>query len=492
MIAYIVRRLAYAVPIITGIVVLTFLLFFVVNSPDDMARRILGEKRASPEAIEAWKREHAYDLPLFVNGKESGLRKLTSTLFFQKCARLLAFDLGRSDVTGREIGSEIRRRMGPSLTMAVPTFALGLAVNITIALIIAFCRGTYLDRWGTVVCVFMMSVSSLFYIIGGQFLFAKWLRLFPISGFDWGASTPKFVFLPVVIGVVAGIGGGVRYYRTVMLEEIGRDYVRTARAKGLSEPAVLFGHVLKNAMIPILTSAVTAIPFLFMGSLIMESFFSIPGLGSMTIEAIHGQDFAVVRSMVYLSAILFITGLLMADISYTLVDPRITLSAGDTHNVYGGPSAADVAKFVGSFAGLAALAAVVYLGASWLSRASARAGFRVPLLSNAALVGAIAGVVLFWRRARRKELWQNAWREVRRNRLAVVSLSVLAVYVSVAVLDSATWRDVERKEDGTPRLTERGRYVLTRPRSSWAGSPRSSQYHSRSSSASSPGSSAAG
>jgi len=465
MIAYLVRRLLYAVPIILGIMVLTFLLFFVVNTPDDMARRILGEKHATPEVIENWKREHNYDLPLFFNGHEEGLSRFTATLFFQKCARLLAFDLGRSDVTGRDIASEIRRRMGPSLAIAVPTFVLGLAVNITTALIIAFCRGTYLDRWGTVLCVLLMSISSLFYIIGGQFVFTQWLRLFPISGFDWGASMPKFVFLPALIGVVAGIGAGVRYYRTVVLEEMGRDYVRTARAKGLGEGAVLFRHVLKNAMIPILTSAVTAIPFLFMGSLIMESFFAIPGLGSMTITAIQAQDFAVVRSMVYISAILYITGLLMTDISYTLVDPRITLGAGDTHSLYGGPSVLDIAKLLGSFLAFAALAAGVYFGVRWLSQLPAVADLRVPLVPNAALAGVILGLSLFWLHARRKELWQNAWREVRRNRLAVASLAVLGVYVLIAALDSVTWRDLERHADGAPRVTKSGRAVLAPSRS---------------------------
>jgi peptide/nickel transport system permease protein len=465
LLAYIIRRLLYAVPVVLGVMVLTFLLFFVVNTPDDMARHILGEKHATPEAIEKWKREHSYHLPLFYNPAERRLGTVTNTLFFQKCARLLAFDLGQSDVTGRDIAAEIRRRMGPSLAIAVPTFLIGMAVEITIALIIAFCRGTYLDRWGTVTCVFLMSVSSLFYIIGGQFLFAQWLRLFPISGFDWGAAMPKFVVLPVVIGVVAGIGGSVRYYRTVMLEEMGRDYVRTARAKGLGEGAVLFRHVLKNAMIPILTSAVAAIPFLFMGSLIMESFFAVPGLGSMTISAIQAQDFAVVRSMVYLSAILFIIGLLLTDISYTLVDPRITLGAGDTQSLHGGPSLRDAGKVVAGIVILAALAAGVYFGLRKLSKLPAVAESRVPLAPNLAFAATVAGGVLFWLHARRQDLWQNAWREVRRNRLAMASLAVLAVYVLIAALDSVSWRDAERDEAGQPRLTQAGASVLAPARS---------------------------
>ncbi len=465
MIAYLLRRLLYAVPIVAGVVVLTFLVFFVVNKPDDMARRILGEKHATPEAIESWKRAHGYHLPPFFNRDETGVRKVTATLFYRKCARLAVFDLGRSDVTGRDIAAEIRRRMWPSLAIAAPTFLLGMVVYVSTALVIAFCRGTYLDRWGTVVCVLMMSISSLFYIIVGQFVFAGWLRLFPISGFDWSAAMPKFVFLPVLIGVVAGVGGSVRFYRTVMLEEVGRDYVRTARAKGLGEAAVLFRHVLKNAMIPILTRAVTAIPFLFMGSLIMESFFAIPGLGSMTITAIHTSDFAVVRSMVYISAILFIVGLLLTDISYTLVDPRITLGAGDTRNIYGGPSVRDLAKFLVSFAILASLAAGLYFGVRRLLQEPAVANLRVPLVSNAAAAATVLGALAFWLHARRTLLWQRAWQEVRKSRLAMISLAVLAVYVAVALLDSASWRDVERDAAGSPRVTAAGHPVLAPARS---------------------------
>lgn len=276
---------------------------------------------------------------------------------------------------------------------------------------------------------------------------------------------PKFVVLPVLIGVVAGVGRSVRFYRTVMLEEVGRDYVRTARAKGLGEAAVLFRHVLKNAMIPILTSAVTAIPFLFMGSLIMESFFAIPGLGSMTITAIHASDFAVVRSMVYIGAILYIVGLLLTDISYTLVDPRITLGAGDTRNIYGGPSARDLAKFLLSLVLLASVAGGLYFGVQALLENPTIANLRVPLVSSAAVAATVLGALGFWLHARRALLWQNAWREVRKNRLAMVSLAVLAIYVAIAVLDSVSWRDVELDADGSPRVTAAGHPVLTPPRS---------------------------
>jgi len=190
---------------------------------------------------------------------------------------------------------------------------------------LVFFRHTYVDFQGVVLCVVMMSISSLFYIISGQFLLGKLLRLVPISGFDAGVNSIKFLVLPVIIGVIYGIGGSTRLYRTIFLEEIERDYVKTARAKGLSETRVLFHHVLKNGLIPILTSSVAIIPLLFMGSLIMESFFAIPGLGSYTIDAIRNEDFAIVRAMVFLGSFLYIVGLLLTDISYTLVDPRIRL-----------------------------------------------------------------------------------------------------------------------------------------------------------------------
>ena len=324
MFAYIVRRLLYALPILIGVNLITFALFFIVNSPDDMARMHLGVKRVTPEAIERWKAERGYDRPLFVNTQASGREKLTDTIFFDEALRMFAFDFGRAD-DGRDIAQEIRDRMRPSLAIALPTFVLGLFVSVSFALMLVFFRASYLDFWGVVLCVAMMSISSLFYIIGGQWLVSKVWALVPISGYAPGLDAARFLVLPVLISIVAGIGANARWYRTIFLEEISKDYVRTARAKGLSELAVLFRHVLKNAMIPILTGVVVVIPLLFMGSLIVESFFGIPGLGSYTIDAINAQDFAVVRAMVFIGSVLYIVGLLLTDISYTLVDPRVRL-----------------------------------------------------------------------------------------------------------------------------------------------------------------------
>jgi peptide/nickel transport system permease protein len=215
--------------------------------------------------------------------------------------------------------------MWPSLAIAIPMFLVGILLNITFAMTLAFFRGTYLDLWGVVGCVILLSISTLFYVIGGQYVIGKLLNLTPISGYDTGFAAVKFLILPVVVGIVSGIGASTRLYRTIFLEEINKDYIRTARAKGLSEARVLFKHGLKNAMIPILTGVVVIIPALFLGSLILESFFGVPGLGSYTIDGIRSQDFGIVRAMVFLGSTLYIVGLILTDVSYTLVDPRVRL-----------------------------------------------------------------------------------------------------------------------------------------------------------------------
>ena len=324
MIAYIVRRALYAIPILIGVNLLTFALFFLVNTPDDMARLQLGVRRVTAEAVEKWKAEHGYDKPKFYNAAAQGVARITETIFFQKSVRLFVFDFGNSD-DGRSIRRDISTRMWPSLAVQVPVLMVGLAVNITFALLMAFFRNTYLDFWGVVFCVAMMSISMLFYIIGGQYVFSKIWNLVPISGFLPGTDAFRFLILPVAVSAFAGIGSGSRLYRTFFLEEMGKDYVRTARAKGLSETTVMFRHVLKNGLIPILTGVVAVLPLLFLGALILESFFGIPGLGSYTIDAIQNQDFSIVRSMVFLGSVLYILGLLMTDISYTLADPRVRI-----------------------------------------------------------------------------------------------------------------------------------------------------------------------
>jgi peptide/nickel transport system permease protein len=253
----------------------------------------------------------------------TGLDIFTKTLFFQKSVRFFWFDFGQSDRQNLDISRQVLTRMGPSLMITVPAFILGLGLNLFIAMIVAYCRGTYVDKMVAIICIILMSIMSLFYYFLAQIVFGVWIKLLPVSGYLPGFNAIRFVLLPIACSVVIGIGGGVRFYRTIFLEETNKDYVTTARAKGLTRFVVLFKHVLKNAMIPILTNVVLVIPMLFVGSLILESFFAIPGLGRFTLEGIHAQDFRIVGSMVYLGAFLYILGLILTDISYTLVDPRI-------------------------------------------------------------------------------------------------------------------------------------------------------------------------
>jgi len=321
MLTYIIRRILYALPILLGVNIITFALFFIVNSPDDMARIHLGGKRVTQEQIIQWKSTHDYDKPLFINNNQNGLNKITDTLFVQQTIKLLQLDFGVSD-TGRNISYDIRQRMWPSLAIAVPSLIIGLVLNISLAMLMIFFRGSYIDNIGGILCIILMSISTLFFIIGGQFLFAKILKWFPISGYD-DLIVYKFVALPILVAVISSIGMDVRWYRTLFLEELHKEYVNTAKAKGLTHLNILFKHIFKNALIPIVTTVVIIIPHLFLGSLLLESFFDIPGLGSYTIDAIGQQDFAIVKSMVFLGAILYIIGLVLTDIIYTLVDPRI-------------------------------------------------------------------------------------------------------------------------------------------------------------------------
>lgn len=325
MINYIVRRIGYGLLILIGVNIFTFILFFAVNTPDDMARMNIGGKRVTQDAIEKWKIERGYNKPLLWNDQQEGVEKLTKTIFFERSVPLFALEFGASD-SGRDIGYELRKRAGPSIALTIPTFLLGIFAVIVFSLTLVFFRNTYLEFWGVALAVFLLSVSGLFYIIAGQFFFSKILKLVPISGFSAGLDMFVFLALPVVIGIVSRLGGEALFYRTMFLEEIGKDYVRTARSKGLSETVVLFRHVLHNALLPILTSTVAVLPLLFLGALIMESFFGVPGLGSYTIDAINAQDFAVVRAMVFVGSLLYIVGLILTDISYTVADPRIRLS----------------------------------------------------------------------------------------------------------------------------------------------------------------------
>ena len=322
---YIVRRILYGILILVGVNLLTFVLFFTVSTPDDMARLNIGGKYITQQQIDNWKEQHGYNKPLLWNAEASGSDKLVDTVFWERSIRLFVLDFGSSDA-GRDIGHEIATRIGPSVALQIPVFALTIFVSIVFSLAMVFFRGSYLDFWGVVLTVVLLSISSLFYIIAGQYAFSKLMRVVPISGFADGLGLVKFLLLPVAISLVARLGYDARLYRAMFLEELSRDYVRTARAKGLSEQIVLFKHVLRNALIPVITNVFTIFPVLFLGSVVFESFFGIPGLGSYTIESIGQQDFAVVRAMVFLGAILYVIGYVLADIAYTVADPRVRLA----------------------------------------------------------------------------------------------------------------------------------------------------------------------
>lgn len=322
MIGYIIRRISYSIPILIGVNIITFVLFFMVNSPTDMAIFQLGQKYVSQEAIESWKKSRGYDKPLFINTQAHGLDQITKTIFFEKSLALFKFNFGLSDA-GRSISKDILERMGPSIAIAVPSLLLGVGLYIAMALGILFFKETYLDMASVWLCVAMMSISSLFYIVGAQYLMAKIFKWVPISGYVGGFWGIKFLILPILVGIIGSLGASVRWYRTLFLEEVNKDYIRTAKAKGLSPYGILTRHLLPNAMIPILTGVVVLLPFLFLGSLLTESFFGIPGLGSYTVDAINQQDFAIVRSMVFLGSVLYIIGLILTDITYTWIDPRI-------------------------------------------------------------------------------------------------------------------------------------------------------------------------
>jgi peptide/nickel transport system permease protein len=327
MTGYIIRRIAYGALILLGVNLATFFLFFTVNTPDDMARLNIGGKRVTQEQIVKWKVERGYDKPLYVNTARSGTEQITDTIFWERSVSLFTLNFGRADAeSAGDIGYQVRTRMVASLKLAVPLFILQVIFSTVFALLLVMFRHTKLDFWGVVLCVLMLSISSLFYIIVGQFLFSKVFRLAPISGYAEGLSAAKFLVLPILLSLLARLGGEARLYRAMFLEESGKDYVRTARAKGLSEMAVLFRHVLRNALIPIITSAGGYLPFVFLGSLVFESFFGIPGLGAYVIDAIAGQDFAIVRTMVFLGSLLYIATYIVIDIAYTWADPRVRLS----------------------------------------------------------------------------------------------------------------------------------------------------------------------
>lgn len=317
MTAFIIRRLLYTAPIVCGVLLLTFVMFTLVGG--DISYQIAG-KNADAETIAEIRHEYGLDKPLFVGEKGDRF----NSQFIAHFKNALTFNFGY-DLNRELILERIARGVMPSLSLTVPMFLGTLILSISLALIAAFVRGSWLDITLVVVCVAGMSTPYLSFIIFGQYVFAYQLDWFPIF---YVPDQPIWVSvaLPAMIGVAAGLGGGLRFYRTIMLDEMRNDYVRTAFAKGLATRTVLFKHVLKNAMIPIVTNVVLSIPYLVLGSLLLERFFGIPGLGDMMIQAINARDFFVLNAITFMMSLLIIVFTLLTDICYAWVDPRVSLS----------------------------------------------------------------------------------------------------------------------------------------------------------------------
>jgi peptide/nickel transport system permease protein len=309
MLVYILRRILASIPIVFGVALLTFVLFNFVGG--DPVLQMVG-KHATVEQIEELRVQYGFDQPKHVQ-------------FVKFLKEIVTFDYGRSYATKRPISEMIADGIGPSLTLTIPAFLITTFLSIAISLFVAYFRGRTIDRLVVVLCVFGLSIPMLGYILFGQYYLAYQLSWFPISGFDAGwPERFSYVALPVLLWVLVSLGYEVRFYRTAILEETQQDYVRTARAKGLSEPRVFFKHVLKNSMVPIVTNIVIEIPLLVTGAFLLESFFSIPGVGGITIDAINNSDLPVLKAMTVVISLLTIFGNLLTDIAYTFVDPRVS------------------------------------------------------------------------------------------------------------------------------------------------------------------------
>jgi peptide/nickel transport system permease protein len=306
MVAYIVRKLLLSIPILLGIVAITFVLFVLV-APDPA--RVQAGKQKSEAQLQAIRQRLGTDVSKprqFVN--------------------ILTFHFANSYRYQESVWKLFARKAPVSLAIQVPAFFIELGLQLALALIVASNRGKLLDYGTTFVAVLGMSVPAISLYIASQWFFGAWLKWFPVAGWSAGFFFAlHFAALPILVTIIGNLGYGVRFYRTVILEEINSDYVRTARAKGVSARETLFTHVLGNVMIPVVTNTVVTLPLLFMGSIILEQLFQIPGFGALFVESIHAQDQPVVMSITYVTSVLYLLMLIVTDIAYTIVDPRVTL-----------------------------------------------------------------------------------------------------------------------------------------------------------------------
>jgi peptide/nickel transport system permease protein len=311
MAAYLIRRLWQMIPTLIGVVLLVFFLFKAFGG--DPAE-ILGGLNASPEQINAIREQLGLNAPWWV---QLGI--------FAK--QIVTFDWGRSWATNEAVSNLFATRLPATLTVMVPILILDTLVAIPIALLVAYVRGSLTDRAIMIITTVALSISFLVYVIVGQYFFAFRLGWFPVQGWSDSVWTNLLVYapLPVMLAVLVGIAPQTRLYRTFFLDEIGQDYVRTARAKGLTEQRIMLTHVMRNAMIPILTNVAVSLPSIFVGSFLIEVFFSIPGLGREVLLAVNRSDYPVIQAVtVYLAVITMFVNL-ATDMLYKLVDPRVVL-----------------------------------------------------------------------------------------------------------------------------------------------------------------------
>lgn len=309
MLKYVLRRVLEVIPTTFGILLLTFVLFNVVGGSP--AESVLG-KNATAESIAAFNAKYGYDKPLIFAADSQFVRFITS---------LMKGDFGYSVDLKEPVADVLLRGVGPSLSLTLPIFVGATISGLLFALMAAAWRGKFVDKTILVVSTILMSVNYVVWVLAGQFLLSFKAGLFPI----WGYNGWFYLALPVLIGIVCALGIDVRFYRTAILDEIYKPYVLTARAKGLSRATILLKHVLRNALIPIVTYISLAIPYLFTGSLLLESFFGIPGLGSVSLNAIQSSDMAVVRTVVALGALLYQFINLLTDLAYAALDPRVRM-----------------------------------------------------------------------------------------------------------------------------------------------------------------------
>ena len=317
---FVLRRLLQAVFTVFGVMLLTFVLFRVVAG--DVSAMFVPRKANYQEQREKWLQKHGLDKPALVNRKapyQFWKGEFWDTQFFWHLRSSALFE-GRSYATEEKLQDIIAKRAPYSLALTVPAMALGWMLGLVLAAVVAYYRDTWIDRTGVFLSVLGMCVPYLAYMILGQ-----WIMFEFSPRMAWGLGRPTNIYVPILIAVIAGLGGEVRFYRTVILDEIHRDYVRTAQAKGLPLPEVLFKHVLKNCMLPILTQLVLEIPFLIMGALLLEQFFGIPGLGDLMLSSIATRDVPIINGLTFLTAVVYVVGLLITDVLYAVFDPRIRL-----------------------------------------------------------------------------------------------------------------------------------------------------------------------